>query len=279
MKKLHFLTLLLALICFSACSDNDDPQNPVDLAQTAKGTYHGYTVANAAYFSNMVADNQTILITPAEENKVNISFVSDTWGTFTINGATLSASGTVINIAGSGKTQMGMDGNINQYDCTIAGTLVGGELSLTFTVPSVMRGLTIQFKQGDIPSEIVIPGTYEGYTIASCPYFPSPMTAGDQSIVVTRNSDGTYKVAYTSETWGEFIIENAQATYDNGKFSLAGAGTTKMGMDGNIKEYNCNLSGSIDPAKDDPTFTFSVPTVMNGLSIVFHKGNLPDSEE
>lgn len=264
------------MIFFSlaSCSSDDDPAN---LADGATGSFSGYTNASCAYFSGMVAANQTVTLTSTEANKVNISYVSDTWGTITINGAELTGTEGNVLISGTGKSEMSHAGNTNEYDCTVAGSLVGKELTLTFSCPTVMGGLKIEFKQGEIPADIVVPGTYTGYTEAKSTYF-SGMMADDQTIVITKNADNTYKVAYTSDTWGDFVIEAATATYEGGKFAVKGSGTTKMGMNGNIKEYDCTLEGSIDPAKADPTFTFSVPTVMGGLSIVFHTGDMPAQE-
>lgn len=59
---------------------------------------------------------------------------------------------------------------------------------------------------------------------------------------------------------------------------VKGDGTTKMGMNGNMKDYDCHFEGSIDPEKVSPTFTFSVPAVMGGLSIVFLTGDMPATE-
>lgn len=274
MKKFQLLSLLMIIFALTSCSNDDDP---VNLADGIVGTYTGYTNASSNYFSGMVSDNQTVTITSSELNKANISYVSDTWGTITINNAELSGTDGNLRISGSGKSVMSHAGNTQEYDCTVAGKLTGKDLELTFTCPAVMGGLKIVFKQGEIPTDIVAPGTYKGYTEAKSAYF-SGMMADDQQIVITQNDDNTYKVSYVSDTWGEFMIENAAATYENGTFVIKGDGTTKMGMEGNLKDYACSLEGTIDPSKEDPTFTFSVPSVMGGLSIVFHSGDMPAAE-
>ena len=51
-----------------------------------------------------------------------------------------------------------------------------------------------------------------------------------------------------------------------------------MGKNGNVKEYECSFEGTIDVAKENPAFTFSVPSVMGGLSIEFHTGKMPATE-
>ncbi|MCM1290541.1 MAG: calycin-like domain-containing protein [Prevotella sp.] len=278
MKKLQLLSLLMIIFALTSCSNDDN--EPINLADNAIGSYEGYTNASAAYFSGMVSDNQTVVVTSDELNKVNISFHSDTWGDITINDAVLAGTDNNMQITGSGKSVMSHAGNApKEYDCTVEGSLVGKNLSLIFTCPTVMGGLKIEFKQGEIPADIVVPGKYKGYTEASSTYF-SGMMADNQEIVITQNDDNaTYKVVYTTDTWGEFLIENATATLKDGKFVVTGKGTTKMGMNGNIKEYDCSIEGSIDSEKETPTFTFSVPSVMGGLSIVFHSGDMPTENE
>lgn len=276
MKTFKLLSLCVALMSLAACSSNDD--EPKNLAAEAAGNYTGYTVASTQYFSNMVAADETVAITAAENSKVNISFVSDTWGTITITDAEVTGSGSNLHIAGTGKSVMGHGGAATkEYVCNVEGSLVSKNLELAFDCPAVMGGLKIEFKQGDIPADLVVPGTYKGYTEAKSQYF-SGMMADDQSIVITKNADNTFKLAYTSSTWGEFTIDGITATYANGVFTLAGNGTTKMGMEGNLKDYDCSLAGTIDAAKENPSFTFTVPAVMGGLTIDFHVGNMPAAE-
>lgn len=265
----------MIIFALSSCGSDDEPKN---LAENAVGSYPGYTNASCAYFSGMVADNQSVTVTSSEPNKINISYESDSWGNFTISNASLSGTDGKILISGSGKSVMAHAGNeAKEYECAVEGTLNGKNLSLTFSVPAVMGGLKIEFMQGEIPADIVLPGTYNGYTEAKSAYF-NGMMADDQKIVVTKNDDNTYKVEYTSDTWGEFLIEKADASFEGGKFIIKGNGSTKMGMNGDVKDYQCSIEGSVDPRKENPTFTFSVPAVMGGLSIVFHSGDMPAAE-
>lgn len=46
-------------------------------------------------------------------------------------------------------------------------------------------------------------------------------------------------------------------------------------MNGNVSEYPCTLSGSIDESKENVSFTFTVPGVMGGLTITFTLGDMP----
>lgn len=271
MKSIKFLLPLIALLLVS-CSDSDNDVNPA--AEIAR-TYAGYGVASCRYFSNQVSPDQKVIVTESAFGKANISYSSDSWGTVTINDATVEVQDGVYVINGNGTSVMGMGDNTSEYECTLTGTVSNGIAAMKFTCPAVMGGLTLEFRQGDIPADIVVPGTYKGYTKASCAYFPE-MNAADQTLTVEAEADGTFKVTYTSDTWGEFTISGITATVgSDNKFTMSGQGVTRMGMDGNIKEYACEFVGSIDVAKENPEFTFTVPTVMGGLTISFINGEMP----
>lgn len=122
-----------------------------------------------------------------------------------------------------------------------------------------------------------IAGRYEGYTLASCAYFQGTCTDGE-SITVSANADGTAQIAFTSETWGTFNIPNAQMTESGGTYTLAGSGETQMGHAGQISTYDCSFTATIR-GKEDAGMTFSVPSVMGGLSIDFHTGAAPAEAE
>ena len=85
-------------------------------------------------------------------------------------------------------------------------------------------------------------------------------------------------VNYTSDSWGTFTFENATVVETSGSFVITGEGTTLMGMGDNIKEYKCELSGKIDASKLNPSFTFTVPAVMGGMTITFYPGEYSSAE-
>lgn len=125
----------------------------------------------------------------------------------------------------------------------------------------------------EISASLVLPGTYKGWTEASCGYFQG-MTAENQEINIINKADG-YSMFYVSDTWGTFTIGNIKFTYAEGVFTISGDGNCKMGMDGNLKDYPCSLSGSIDIEKSNPHFILKVPAVMGGLSVTFSSGDIP----
>ena len=269
-KTLPLLAMAITLLTVS-CSSDDSPAN---LTKEVTGTYSGYTSASCAYFSgSMNADQKVVISEGSSANKVNISYVSTTWGTVSISDATVGESDQGYILSGSGKWSMGHNGNTSEYDCTFTGVIKSGESRFTFSSPSVMGGLKVEFTEGEIPADLVIPGSYKGWTDATCAYFQD-MTAENQTVTISVKDD-KYSLAYTSDTWGEFSAEDLKVTYSDGVFSLSGDGICKMGMNGNVSEYPCSVSGSVDVEKSAPTFVLTVPGVMGGLKITFTNGDKP----
>lgn len=279
--KLKFYMLMMALFAFSAVSCSDDDEPVVKPAEEVAASYNGYTIANCQYFSNMVAAGQSIKVEAKSDNTVDVTYTSDTWGEFTIAGATVTAEGDIYTIKGNGTTKMGHAGSEKEYECSFEGKVQAGKVSpeFTFTVPAVMGGMTIKFYEGDAPAELLLAGSYSGYTKAVAQYFPDGMLADNQTITVTANNDGTVNIVYESDTWGKFTVEKATISLADGVYKIEGDGKTEMGMSADsIKAYDCTLVASIDAAKENPSFVFTVPAVMGGLTVEFFSGDMPTEE-
>ena len=132
-------------------------------------------------------------------------------------------------------------------------------------------------KNEDAPLNQAVAGKYEGYTKAVAQYFPNGQYANTQSVILTANDDETVKVSYTSDSFGEFIVNNATIEQKDGSYTMKGEGTTVIGMGESKKEYAFTFEGNIDKAKETPVFVFTVPAVMGGMTITFAKGNVPES--
>lgn len=274
MRKATLLMLPVLAIMAASCSDDDD--NAQDYATKVKGNYEGYALASCAYFENNIAASEKLNIAAATPDKATVSYKSDSWGQFTVEEATVAETGGAYTISGSGTTVMGMNGNTQTYECTLSGTVAGGAADLTFTVPAVMGGLKVRFVSGDIPASVVVPATYSGYTKADCAYFQD-MYADDQSIVISAEGDGAYKAVLVSDTWGEFTVTDITATAASGSFTLEGNGICKMGMGGNLNEYECSFAGSVADDRSQAEFTFTVPAVMGGMTLTFRTGTRTDA--
>lgn len=132
-------------------------------------------------------------------------------------------------------------------------------------------------KNEDTPMNEVVAGKYEGYTKAVFAYMPQGQYAANQAILVTANDDGTCHISYTSDSFGTFTIDNATVKTESGNYVIEGKGITLMGMAGKEPtEYQCTLTGNIDAAKEAPSFVFTIPAVMGGLTVTFAKGDVPE---
>lgn len=283
MKLKNLLAMTAIALLTASCSDDDNNGNEsINPAVNVAGTYAGYSEAAFQYTDTPLvsADESLTIQTDADNTTATITYTSSSFGEFTISGTEVTYANGTYTLSGEGSTMMGMSGNISEYECTLKGTLneAKNEGTFTFNVPAVMGGMNITFTLGEIPVSKLLAGSYEGWTEASCAYFEG-MQATDQTLSLTANADDTFTLAYTSDSWGEFSFESLSVTSANGIYTLSGEGVTMMGMDGNISEYPCTVTGRIDANKENVSFTFTVPGVMGGLTITFTQGEAPAANE
>lgn len=275
MKIKSVLMMLSAAVFMMACDKDENGSKTVDFA----GNYDGYTLASCNYFQNMISPDETVVITKNTDGSASVSFTSATWGTFTITDAQASISGNVCSLSGSGQTQMGMGGSTSAYDCTFTAEIKSQtDARMEFSIPAVMGGMTLTFQTGDAPADLLLAGTYEGYTDADCSYFQDRYT-DDENVKLTANGDGTLKVVFESASWGTFTVESATATKEGEEYVFTGSGSVAMGMGESTSNYDFTLSGRTNAAKDDFSIAFNVPAVMGGLTITLLPGTAPATEE
>lgn len=275
MKIKSVLMMLSAAVFMMACDKDENGSKTVDFA----GSYNGYTLASCNYFQNMISADETVVLTKNTDGTASVSFTSATWGTFTITDAQASISGNVCSLSGSGQTQMGMNGNTSTYDCTFTAEIRSQtDARMEFSIPAVMGGMTLTFQTGDAPANLLLAGTYEGYTDADCAMFQDRYTDGE-SVKLTANGDGSVKVVFESASWGTFTVESATATKEGEEYVFTGSGSVAMGMGGSTSNYDFTLSGRSNAAKDDFSIAFNVPAVMGGLTITLLPGTAPTTEE
>lgn len=275
MKIKSVLMMLSVASIMMACDKEDSGSKTVDFA----GSYKGYTLASCNYFQNMISADETVVLTKNTDGSASVSFTSATWGTFTITDAQASISGNVCSLSGSGQTQMGMGGSTSAYDCTFTAEIRSqDDARMEFRIPAVMGGMTLTFQTGDAPADLLLAGTYEGYTDADCAMFEDRYTDGE-SVKLTANGDGSVKVVFESASWGTFTVESATVTREGGEYLFTGSGSVAMGMGGSTSNYDFTLSGRSNAAKDDFSIAFNVPAVMGGLTITLLPGTAPTTEE
>lgn len=275
MKIKSVLMMLSAAVFMMACDKDENGSKTVDFA----GSYNGYTLASCNYFQNMISADETVVITENTDGSASVSFTSATWGTFTITDAQASISGNVCSLSGNGQTQMGMGGSTSAYDCTFTAEIKSQtDARMEFSIPAVMGGMTLTFQTGDAPADLLLAGTYEGYTDADCAMFQDRYTDGE-SVKLTANGDGSVKVVFESASWGTFTVESATATKEGEEYVFTGSGSVAMGMGESTSNYDFTLSGRTNAAKDDFSIAFNVPAVMGGLTITLLPGTAPTTEE
>lgn len=275
MKIKSVLMMLSAAVFMMACDKDENGSKTVDFA----GRYNGYTLASCNYFQNMISADETVVLTKNTDGTASVSFTSATWGTFTITDAQASISGNVCSLSGSGQTQMGMGGSTSAYDCTFTAEIKSQtDARMEFSIPAVMGGMTLTFQTGDAPADLLLAGTYEGYTDADCAMFQDRYTDGER-VKLTANGDGTLKVVFESASWGTFTVESATATKEGEEYVFTGSGSVAMGMGDSTSNYDFTLSGRTNAAKDDFSIAFNVPAVMGGLTITLLPGTAPATEE
>ena len=275
MKIKSVLMMLSAAVFMMACDKDENGSKTVDFA----GNYDGYTLASCNYFQNMISPDETVVITKNTDGSASVSFTSATWGTFTITDAQASVSGDICSLSGSGQTQMGMGGSTSAYDCTFTAEIKSQtDARMEFSIPAVMGGMTLTFQTGDAPADLLLAGTYEGYTDADCAMFQDRYTDGE-SVKLTANGDGSVKVVFESASWGTFTVESATATKEGEEYVFTGSGSVAMGMGDSTSNYDFTLSGRTNAAKDDFSIAFNVPAVMGGLTITLLPGTAPATEE
>lgn len=275
MKIKSVLMMLSAAVFMMACDKDENGSKTVDFA----GSYNGYTLASCNYFQNMISADETVVITENTDGSASVSFTSATWGTFTITDAQASISGNVCSLSGNGQTQMGMGGSTSVYDCTFTAEIKSQtDARMEFSIPAVMGGMTLTFQTGDAPADLLLAGTYEGYTDADCAMFQDRYTDGE-SVKLTANGDGSVKVVFESASWGTFTVESATATKEGEEYVFTGSGSVAMGMGESTSNYDFTLSGRTNAAKDDFSIAFNVPAVMGGLTITLLPGTAPTTEE
>lgn len=275
MKIKSVLMMFSVASVMMACDKEDSGSKTIEFA----GSYNGYTLASCNYFQNMISPDETVLIAENTDGTASVSFTSATWGEFTITDAQASVSGDLCSLSGSGQTQMGMGGSISAYDCTFTAEIRSQtDARMEFSIPAVMGGMTLTFQTGDTPADLLLAGTYEGYTDADCSYFQNRYT-DNESVTLTANGDGTVKVVFESVSWGSFTVESATATKEGDKYVFTGSGSVAMGMGDSTSNYDFTLSGRTNAAKDDFSIAFNVPAVMGGLTITLLPGTAPTTEE
>ena len=194
MKIKSTLAMIFVALFMASCDKEGNDPKVLDFS----GSYEGYTLASSSYFQNMVSAGEIISIAENPDGTASVSFTSATWGEFTIADAQANMSGSLCTLAGSGQARMGMGGNTSSYECSFTAEIKSqSEARMTFEIPAVMGGMKIEFTTGNAPADLLLAGTYAGYTDADCLYFQDRYTDGgehDADGKRRRNRQGRIRV-------------------------------------------------------------------------------------
>lgn len=275
MKIEYVLSMLAVAFCVTACSEKENVSTVVDIA----GIYDGYVLANCAYFQNKCSADETITVSENTDGTAKITFVSDSWGEYIIPNARMVEKDGAYALSGSGEAKMDMGGNLSSKECSFTAVINStGKAQMKFEVPAVMGGLSIDFATGEAPPNVLMAGTYKGYTDADCAYFQDKYTDGE-SVKLTANADGTVSVEFKSASWGTFDIASATILKNGDTYTFTGSGSVSMGMGPSTSDYDFTMTGMSDAAKDTFSIVFNIPSVMGGLTVTLLPGKAPATNE
>lgn len=223
--KLRKLIPVAAMAAFAAAGCN--PVEEVRLAAEVAGTYSGWSKAEFQYSPTpMASDAQTITVTEEADATVSVNYTSDTWGTFTITGVTVTESNGTYTLSGSGTTVMGMSaGSQSEYECALTATVSGtSDFSFVFEVPAVMGGLTITVSPGEVPYGLLISGTYTG--VMNMSVMGSAMDPVNDATVSLDATGEKPVLTISSFGMGSMVIENLTVEVtvteaEDGSYTLA----------------------------------------------------------
>lgn len=150
MRIKPILMFSLSVLCSMACSKEESRTTVPDIS----GRYEGYTVASCTYFQDRYTNGESVTLSANGDGSVKVVFESASWGTFTIESATVTSNGEEYLFTGSGSVAMGMGGSTSNYDFTLSGrsNAAKDDFSIAFNVPAVMGGLTITLLPGTAPT-------------------------------------------------------------------------------------------------------------------------------
>ena len=134
----------------------------------------------------------------------------------------------------------------------------------TFVIILAALACTTSCSEPDEPDFEVINVDYSGYIYVSSAYFTDSYYGNDATLGIhTRES--TYIVTFSDPQWGEAEFLDVSIGEE-----LSGTGTLTMTYRGKVGTYDAVLGGTLEIP------TISLPDVMGGTIITFHKGTAPE---
>lgn len=247
MKK---LSTLIVLSVMTLCAQ----------ASSVAGSYKVYTEVMFAYISSpMGYAYDTVTISDNEDGTVDVAYSNDTWGDYSVAGATVTANEDgSYSIAGEGTASISSHGSTaSEYSCELSATVADGVLSSCVFSMSFMGGTTVTCVEGSAPAYAIA----ADYACNSSVVFAyDALSYENDTISIAYTSATTVDITYTNSTWGEFVVSDVEVTVDeDGSYAMTGEGTISMSMDGtNYSDYAFDFAASMAEDLSDYTFTFTL---------------------
>ena len=257
------------------CASGDAPAFAV-----GSGDHTVYADVDFLYVSRYyyTYTDETVTLTVVDTDMINVSYTNETWGTYTVDSATVTDNGDgSYTISGSGTATMAGHSSTSEYYCDLTATVTDGVLtSCEFTVESVMGGTTVTCVEGSAPAFEIGSGDHRVYAEVMFAYISTPMCNAYDTVSVSITGAETVSIAYSNATWGDYAISDATVTAnDDGTYSITGEGTAEMAGHSGTSEYYCELTATVDTAGVLSQCTFYMEAVMGGTSIVCVEGSAP----
>ncbi len=270
-KLLGCLPLVVALFAFTACSDDDSDDGGESVAWAGiAGTYTGYTSTTFAYTTfPMVYENETLVISVNQDGTVDMRLDSQDWDTV-VTGANVVEGGSDYSIQGSATASLaGHDGTVSDYEGTVSATVSKdrGTVSCTISLPGVMGGTTISFRNGEAPASSLVAGVYTGTMSMSFAY--GDLDYEDESVTISPNGDDAVDISYSSEDVGVAEITGVPVTRSGDTVTIVETEDVfSMPLhSGGMSDYPCLVSGTIKTDQSDFSIVFILPGVMGGTTL------------
>lgn len=279
--KIRTIWATVAVAMGLAACETDGPNTPT--VADVQATYVGHSLTSFAYARDILSQNDSVRVVANTDGTATVTLTSQTWGTTTIPNATMSVAPDGMRILkGSGTSLMTAHGggSANSYPATLDTASISSPANaqFRFSVPGVMGGTRINFTTGQPSAKRIVAGTYAGHTAASFQYRATPMYANDQRASVSLGDGDTLTVTLVSPTWGTFTARNATVTEANGTYTISGEGQARIPSHGGTPQnYQFTLSATTNAARTDYTFTWTVPAVMGGVTLVLRPGAAPET--
>lgn len=216
----------------------------------------GAATVNNNMFPEGYADSGTLTVEANSDGEtINVTYASDTWGTYDLEGLTVSNDGdSYFTISGSGTVDIAYGSySFTDQPYTLEATINADatEYTFTYTVEIDMLGTTTivytypteeedeeeeEENLGDETEGSALAGTYTGtLDVAVSTYEYGPYS--DQQVIISANDDGTINIIYdayddyssgSGYNWGDYELTNVTVYESDGVYQFSTTGTATI---------------------------------------------------